>query len=665
MKIPFFEKKSKENHHYLGIFLKEQKGILIFMSNESGELKIIDKLNFDYTNGWENLIEDVDENLYKLEEAHKITFSKTIFFLYSHLVDDITKNIKAPYLQKIKALVKNLDLEPLGYIECYEAISNYLEKKEQNPLNSIILEIDKSQLGVFIYQGGRLIYKNTIAKTDYIVDDFLAAVSHLKDENIFLPSRIIVYDSDNLDKEVEDLIRYRWDKNFFIQIPKIEILKEDEVIDGLLKVFSKQIELEKNIEQEAKENFGFVIGKEVETKKTSFETKKINFNLPKLALPSFNFQLLNNFKIPRVDFNLNSNFLVIIGFLTILLGLFINEYFFHKASLTIYLPSQIIDKKIETNIDYQIATSEAEISETITTTGKKDIGEKAKGVVTIHNFDDKEMLFNKGTILQANGLKFLLDDDVKVASSTLTADASAKLPGKKEVSITAENIGEEANLNKGTRFKIDNLSENLYFAINDKALSGGSKRQIKTVSASDIANLEAKVLEKAKKQKLNIKFSQNQLVLTDLNDYEISEKKFSKELGEEADSITLNSKIKINVYLYKKDDVSNILINDLKKDLRSDLVLEKNNINFRILQAKKNNDQLNVLLQVRAKAVANFDKNKALELVLGKNKNQLETILKNNFKIQGYNLIINKNLPIIENYLPFFKKNIDLKISGL
>ncbi|GAB4219914.1 MAG: hypothetical protein Fur009_8170 [Candidatus Microgenomates bacterium] len=661
----FFNKKSKQkDNHYLGIFLKEQKGVLIFISSDSSGLKIIDKLTFNFTNGWENLIEDIDENLFKLEETHKITFSKTIFFLYSHLIDDITKNIKAPYLKKIKDLVKNLDLEPLGYIECFEAVSSFLEKKEQNPLNAIILETDKNQLGVFIYQGGRLIYKNTIAKTDYIVDDFIAAVAHLKDKNIFLPSRIIIYDSDDLNKEVDDFLNYRWDKNYFIQFPKIEILKEDEVIDGLVEIFSKQIDLDKDIQQEAENEFGFVLGKDVEMENKSSERKKISFNFSKiievfkkLSLPKFT----ANLTLP----NFGGNFLIIIGLLTILTGLFINEYFYHKASLTIYLPTQTIEKNIKTSIDYQIATSEAEFSETIATSGKKDIGDKAKGTVTIYNFDDKEMLFSKGTILEASNIKFLLDDDVKVASSTFTADASAKLPGKKEVGITAYNIGEEANLGKGTRFKIDDLSTNLYFAINDKSLSGGSKRQIKTVSPSDITTLETKVLAKAKTQQLNIKNTQDLVILKDLTDYEIVDKRFSKELGDETDSITLNAKVRISYYLYKKNTLESYLIEDLKDGLKANFVLEKNNIKYKVLEIKKNDNKLDLSLQVKAKAIVNFDKNKALGLIVGKNKNQLNSILKTDFKVQGYNLIINKNLPLIEDYLPFFKKNIDLKISGL
>lgn len=657
----FFKKNKDNDNHYLGLFLKEQRGSIFLMKKKDNEIFVIDQINFNYTNGWENLINDIDENLYQLEEKHKVTLSKTIFFLYSHFIDDVTKNIKEPYLKKIKNIAKNLELEALGYIECYEAVSLYLEKKEQNLLSAIILELDKNQLSILIYQGGKLIYKNSLARTSNIVDDFIVAISHLQDKKIFLPSRIIVYDSDDLDKEIDQLINYRWDKNYFIQLPKIEILKDNEVVDALVKIFSKQIEIEKDNFNESESSFGFVIGKDIEQKKIE-KTKKINFNLKKL----FDF---SKFSLLKINFNLsflnlNSNFLIFFGLLIIFISLFINEYFFHKAYITVYLPSQTIEKKLNTLIDYKVASSQANFSETVLTTGKKEIGEKAKGIVILYNFDDKEETFSKNTVLESNNIRYFLDNDVKVASSTITADASAKLPGKKEVSITAENIGEEANLNKGTRFKISGMPESLYFAINDKPLTGGSRKQIKTVSANDILSLENKVLEKAKNQKINLKLKDNELIINDLTNYEIIDKKFSKEIGEEADSVSIDAKINVEFYVYKKDDLLKYLTNELKKDLKLDLSLEKNNIKFKITQAKKNNDKLEILLDVKAKAIGSFDKDKALRLISGKNKNQIEQILKNNFNTQGFDLLNNDSLPIFNNYLPFFKKNIVLKISS-
>ena len=65
MKIPFFSKK-EQKEFYLGIFLKEDQGVLMTFLKESGKLELVDREKFTYTNGWENLTDDVDEALYKL-----------------------------------------------------------------------------------------------------------------------------------------------------------------------------------------------------------------------------------------------------------------------------------------------------------------------------------------------------------------------------------------------------------------------------------------------------------------------------------------------------------------------------------------------------------------------------------------------------------------------
>jgi len=156
MKFPFFSKKIQKQSYYLGIFLKEEEGILLVISQSATGAIVQEREKFNYSNGWENLSNDIDEILYRMEKKFNYQFSKTIFFVYSHLVDDKTGDIKKPYLQKIKDLVKNLEIEAVGYIECYEAVSSLLEEKEEIPLTAVLVELDKSQIGIFVYKGGKL-----------------------------------------------------------------------------------------------------------------------------------------------------------------------------------------------------------------------------------------------------------------------------------------------------------------------------------------------------------------------------------------------------------------------------------------------------------------------------------------------------------------------------
>ena len=661
MKFPFFSKNSGKEESFLGLFLKEEEGIIIIMARQQGKIVIKEREKFQYTNGWENLTEDVDEALYKLEKELNTQVVKTIFFVYSHLVDDRTNDIKKPYLSKIKELVKNLELEVLGYIECFEAVSFYLEKKEEIPLTAVLLELDKSQLSVFVYKGGKVSYRKALARTDNIIDDFLSGIEGIKGRAM-LPSRMILYDSNNIDEAATKIVSHRWGEDYFVQIPKIDILKEEEIVEGLINVFEGQIKSkEPTISEEnevlPKESFGFVMGEDVvEVRDMKEEKPKIKWRVPRFPkLPAFNFK-----------FSLKGKTAAILGVFIIGLSLGLNEYFFHRAQLTIYLPSQTIKKTIEETINYKVASLSADFTETTTTSGKKEIGDKAKGSVNIHNFDDKERVFSKGTTLETAGLQFILDGDVKIASSTLAADGSAKLPGKSAGSITAVNIGSEGNLSKNQRFKIGNLAANDFFAINESPLSGGTKKEIRTVAKVDQDKLEKSILDKAKKQMKTPSSSKEEAIISDLSEINLTARKFSKEVGEEGDSLTLNAEAKTTYFSYNKANLNKKILSGLKKDLKQGYRVEEGNLNFKITNAEiKDDDLLTLELDVNSKAIKEFDREEIIKKIIGKSKGQLKLILKSGSDIQGYDVVINEPLPFLKNFMPFFKKNIFLKISSL
>jgi len=468
---------------------------------------------------------------------------------------------------------------------------------------------------------------------------------------------MIVYDSNNIDEAATKIVSHRWGEDYFIQIPKIDILQEEEITEGLIKIFEGQIK-----EAIPKESFGFVIGGDVQEDKLTDERPmeekkpKIKWQLPKLPnLPVFN-----------LKFSLKGKTAAVLGVVIIGLSFILNEYFFHQAQLTVYLPSQQIKKTIEESLDYKVASLSADFSEDILTSGKKEIGDKAKGSVNIHNFDDNERVFNKGTILTAAGLRFILDNDVKVASSTLAADGSAKLPGKNSGSITASDIGPESNLSKNQRFKIDDLSINNFFAVNEAALSGGTKKQIRTVAKADQDKLEKTILEKAKKQTKTPLLGDGETIVSDLSKTELVDKKFSKEIGEESDSLTLVTKAKTTYFSYSKTSLLKKILAQLKKNLKSEYQIEEKNINFKIMESEINDDdQLFLKLSVTGKAIKEFRQEETIEKVVGKNKASLEKILKSDSDIQGYDVTINQPFPLLKNFLPFFKKNIFLKISSL
>ncbi|MBI4226640.1 hypothetical protein HY612_06020 [Candidatus Roizmanbacteria bacterium] len=678
MKLPFFTKRTNEGKTFFGLFLKEKEGIGLLMKMEDTNVILVDQEKFTYSNGWEHLAEDIDELILKLEKRSKVQLHETIFFVYSHFIDEKTKEIKKPYLEKIKELVKSLNLKALGYIECYEAVIHYIEKKEELPLTAVLIELDHSNFSVFVYKRGGLTYSKVLAHTDNLIDDLLTSFLEIKGK-FLLPSRIILYNSKDLDNEATEIVTYRWSEELFIQLPRVEIIKEHEIIQGLLAVFGQQFNNkitgvgfgEKEVQKEV---LGFVIGGDVTEAKAPSTEKDTSSTQPRysfsLVSNAIGFLLRRTAALPRI---LRKKLTVALGIIFIITGLFLNEYFFHKASLTLFLPSQTIKKDLTLTSDdliIEATTKTADLTDSIPTSGKKDIGEKASGSVTIHNFDDKEKTFVKGDILETGGFKFSLDQEIKVASASVVTinGGLVKQPGKAKVSVTAHEIGPQSNLSTGKQFKISDFPTALYFGLNEGAFSGGTKREVKTVARKDMEDLKKSLQELAKKQKLDqidIKKSSDRKTLPQLTEINMTEEKFDKELGEESDKLNLQSKVRATVYSYKEKELTEHVIRTLEKQLKKGFTLERDRLSYTVEGVTKKDNKISINIASQSKAIKELSTKDIAKQIRGKSADKLETLLKNNFKVQGFQLDIEPKLPILQNWMPFFGKNINLRISSL
>jgi len=566
--------------------------------------------------------------------------------------------------KKIKDILKNLDLKALGYIECYEAISRYFHKKEEMPLTGVLVELDKQDVSVFILKGGSVVFKKNVARTDNVAEDISGALISLKN-NFLIPSRMIIYNSIDLDATAEKIISYNFDKKMFLQLPRVAICHEDEVVEGLVDVFSSQINsVSSSGKHENQDNdFGFVVNQDVEEFNGFSNEDKVPVNMPNpfsLKIPRINFSL-PKIKIPF----LLGKAAVVFGIMTILLSIFLNEYFFHKAELKIYLKNADIKKTAVFDLDFKLATASSSYSKTAATTGSRQVGEPAKGQVTIHNFDDTEKTFQKNTELEGSGIKYATDTEIKVASSSLAIDGSAKLPGKKSVSVTAKTIGPEGNLAKGQRFSLVGYPITTYFAINDSSFSGGTKKTVRTVSSNDRDNLEKAIFNEVKKNQSLPKNLRNSSFFSGLTKTILTESSFSKEVGEEGESLSLKTKAKTVYYLYEKNGLISLIKQNIEKENKEGYVIDDDTISHTIKSAKlSENNKVKAEISIKAKSIKKVDEEKLVGEVLAKNKMKLE-FLKNDFEILGYEIKVVNPFSPFENFTPIFKKNVNLITSYL
>lgn len=315
---------------------------------------------------------------------------------------------------------------------------------------------------------------------------------------------------------------------------------------------------------------------------------------------------------------------------------------------------------MDTTADLKESSQTADYSETEATTGIREIGDKAKGVVMVDNFSDTPKNFEAGTLIDSGGVKFSLDAGVTASSSSIvmTSSGPVKQPGQVKASVTATNIGSEANLAKGKIFTVDSFPQATYMAINSDSFKGGSKTQIRTVAKKDMDDLKTKIGNKAKTgvQKND---------LPDLAQVEFKDTNFSKEVGEESDSVTLKAKVNVMTFTYDRTKFVQNIISKLSSTVPSGYVLTPSYVDYNIDSLKRTDNTAYMKITVKAKAIKDVSEKDILASIVGKPKNSIEAILKNNYQIQGYLPNISDPLPISSSFLPFFKRNITLKISSL
>ncbi len=488
-----FKKSEKKDDYFFSLILRQEDGLGLLMHTHpvTNSIEIVEKRLFRYSNGWEGLVNDVDELLFASETEHNIKINDIMYFVYGHLIDQHTKELKQTYAQHLKNVTKENNLKAVGYFEYNELIPAYVQQKDQIKLNAMILEVDSPAISLFLYQSGKVVFADSTAKTENFVKDVEALFNKAKEEFV-LPTRVIMYDSSALEEESHQLLTHKWNSKLFIQIPKIEILTEDDINQAIIFGVKKQIfksianlnvtdfpdevvnESDELPEEESKKTSkpmtdesgavsGFVVGKdirEINTPETPSQEEDmiiddydkpsyarqpepqqeqfddsvyvqpmISSKKPSISMPQF----LSGISMPKISFHAPGGIGAIIGVLGIVAclvaGLYAALYFFHTATLTILYQPDKINKKLTVNeLPVSKQTKTFSDTATIETTGTKEVGEKSQGSVTIYNALDSEQTIPSGTKFTAEGGKtFVLDKALSVKAATQTITSDGNI----------------------------------------------------------------------------------------------------------------------------------------------------------------------------------------------------------------------------------------------
>ena len=140
-------------------------------------------------------------------------------------------------------------------------------------------------------------------------------------------------------------------------------------------------------------------------------------------------------------------------------------------------------------------------AEKVPATGKKNVGEKATGTVSLKltNCDRDSVTIPAGTVVTNGGFNFLTQVDVtfnsvKIGNQCRNDNFPAFTTGT--VKVVAQDSGDQYNINGGRKYSVagfDNVS-----GFDSSAMVGGTSREVTVVSDADIETAKQKLADRSK-----------------------------------------------------------------------------------------------------------------------------------------------------------------------
>jgi hypothetical protein len=226
-----------------------------------------------------------------------------------------------------------------------------------------------------------------------------------------------------------------------------------------------------------------------------------------------------------------------------------------------------------------------EESQEFPATGNKIGGSKATVKLNIYNnYGTAPQILVAATRFQSEGGKiFRLDSRLVIPPAKI--DNQGKLtPVYIEANATADEAGDSYNIPAG-KFTIPGFSDPKksegFYAISEKAASGGSLGGVKSATADDLKNAETKVgkdLLDGLDSELKTKISEDDKVLEGARNYKMQQIKSTAKIDQVADKFTITMSGEIRVVAFKESDLIKLVKVQLQKqiDTTTDIYGEPN-----------------------------------------------------------------------------------------
>lgn len=622
----------------------------------------------------------------------------------SWLQDD---NLKEDHLKILRNLVKELDIKPMAYVSSSHSIAHLLQKLQGVPVTAVLVE-DSDPLNITVAKVGKIISTKSVKRGGSIAEDIEKGLMAFSEVEV-LPSKILIYGADTKkesEKLKDELNSYPWMQNLpFLHLPKIEILKDKTAICSVAFAGASELEqnvvlkediLEKASSPEADSittsdigRVGFISGdiENIAPVEDIYPESEFPVEIDqKEVSPSHHSagiknKLLGGFK-KRLVFRNQALFIPLL-LVIILTGVYV---LLPKAQVTVFIDPRVLEKEaqviadpavkevdeVNSKIPGKTVTVTLSGSEKGAATGKKLIGDPAKGTVNIYNLTAAKVSLSQGTVLSgSSGLKFELDSAVQIASqsSTIGADfTTVTTPGKATVGITAQSIGPESNLAPGSSLIVASYSQSQVAAKVDSALAGGTSKEVTIVTSDDQKRLLAlgiSNLRKKAKERIQAQLTGDQKILEEgLSEANVSSR-YSKKVNDQAQDFNVDLSVTYKGTAYSDIDLKTMVSKLVQTNVPEGYLLNLQDAETQSDIAKVEKDgRVIFLAKFRAKLIPKLDLDRIKNQIRGKTPQQAAASLKNIENVISSEIKITPSLPLFLNRLPLLSKNISLDVKA-
>lgn len=362
--------------------------------------------------------------------------------------------------------------------------------------------------------------------------------------------------------------------------------------------------------------------------------------------------------------------------LALLLGAYI---FLPQANVKIYVEPKILEKDMEVVADPnqktvnedgkiipgQIVEVEVSGSAKDVATGKKQIGDPAKGTIVIYNKTFDSQSLSKGIkISSTGGIKFTLDNSVTIASQS--ANDSGITFGKANTTVTAVSVGADGNLSSGSELTVTGYLTDKLAAKAEGNFSGGNSKDVTVVSSEDQQRLLAKLssdLRQQAQQKLQDKYPDKKILQEALSE-NIVKKSYNKNVNDQAGESSLSMTARYTGTAFEDKDlkliVSKLVTTQIPDGFEFDLSQTETQADVSKLEK---NGKLVFLARFKAKLIPKIDTDKIKDKIKFKTSTEVADILKGMDNVLGSEIKMTPSLPKILQRLPILSKNIKIEVG--